>query len=125
AIGQTQGGLNQLDATNPLSEIFAENGQAQGAIGQTQGGLNQLDSTNPESKIRADNSQAGRSINEVMNWLGGIPGVKTTQVIFNAVYRGFRAITGGGDGEQHGGAWNGARSLPAFARGGHNGYRLP
>ena len=123
-IWQTQGGLNQLDATNPLSQIMAENGQAQGAIGQTQGGLDRVGNTHPESKIRADNSQAQLAINAALGWLGAIPQVKTTQVIFNAVYRGFRNLMGG-DGEQHGGAWNGARSLPRFARGGHNGYRLP
>lgn len=122
-IWQTHGGLTTLDATNPLSTIMAENGQAQGAIGATQGGLDQLGATHPESKIRADNSQAGSAISQAKGWLDSIPLVKTTRVVFNAVYQGFRNLTGGG--EQHGGAWDGTRSLPRFATGGHSGYRLP
>lgn len=123
-IWQTHSGLTTLDATNPLSHIMADNGQAEGAIGESQSGLDQLDRTNPESKIRADNSQAQRAISDAAGWLNAIPNVKTTQVIFNAVYRGFRNLMGG-DGEQHGGAWNGAQALRRFATGGHSGYRLP
>src|SRR5690606_24422787 len=74
--------------------------------------------------VRVDNSQAKAGINESKSWLDSIPIVKETRVVFRAIYEGFRNLMGG-DGEQHGGAWNGARSLPAFARGGHNGYRLP
>lgn len=122
-IWQTHGGLTTLDATNPLSTIMAENGQAQGAIGATQGGLDQLGATHPESKIRADNSQAGSAISQAKGWLDSIPLVKTTRVVFSAVYQGFRNLTGGG--EQHGGAWDGTRSLRRFATGGHSGYRLP
>ena len=123
-IWQTQGGLDHLDATDPLSIIMAENGQAQGAIGESQGGLDHLGNTHPESKIRADNSQAGQAISQSKGWLDSIPGVKTVRVVFNAVYQGFRDMIGGGD-NAAGGAWDGARALPRFARGGHNGYRLP
>ena len=122
-IWQTQGGLDQLDATNPLSTIMAENGQAQGAIGESQSGLDQLGATHPESKIRADNSQAGSAISQAKGWLDSIKPVKTVQVIFNAVYQGFRDMIGGGN--YQGGAWDGTRSLARFATGGHSGYRLP
>ena len=123
ALRMTGVEIINYDAKSGTADVRVDNEQALDGVNNAWGQVDGFDAEVATADVRVDNSQAKAGISESKSWLDSIPIVKETRVIFRAIYEGFRDLVGGG--EQHGGAWNGARSLPAFARGGHNGYRLP
>ena len=123
ALRMTGVEIVNYDAKSGTADVRVDNEQALDGVNDAWGQVDGFDAEVATADVRVDNSQAKAGINESKSWLDSIPIVKETRVVFRAIYEGFRNLVGGG--EQHGGAWNGARSLPAFARGGHNGYRLP
>ena len=123
ALRMTGVEIINYDAKSGTADVKVENSQALEGVNQAWGQVDGFDVKVGTADVRVDNSQAAQGVNEAKSWIDSIPFVKETKVIFRAIYEGFRDLVGGG--EQHGGAWNGARSLKRFARGGHNGYRLP
>ena len=115
--------ITNYDASSGMADVLVDNQQALDGTNQAWGQVTEFGAVTETARVDVDNSGVIQGVNESKSWLDSIPLVKSVRVVFNAVYQGFRDMIGGG--EQHGGAWDGTRSLRQFATGGHSGYRLP
>ena len=115
--------ITNYDASSGMADVLVDNQQALDGTNQAWGQVTDFGAVTETATVNVDNSGVIQGVNESKSWLDSIPLVKSVRVVFNAVYQGFRDMIGGG--EQHGGAWDGTRSLTRFATGGHSGYRLP
>ena len=115
--------ITNYDASSGMADVLVDNQQALDGTNQAWGQVADFGAVTETATVDVENSGVIQGVNESKSWLDSIPLVKSVRVVFNAVYQGFRDMIGGG--EQHGGAWDGTRSLPRFATGGHSGYRLP
>ena len=115
--------ITNYDASSGMADVLVDNQQALDGTNQAWGQVADFGAVTETATVDVENSGVIQGVNESKSWLDSIPPLKSVRVVFNAVYQGFRDMIGGG--EQHGGAWDGTRSLPRFATGGHSGYRLP
>ena len=115
--------IKNYDASSGMADVLVDNQQALDGTNQAWGQVTDFGAVTETATVNVDNSGVIQGVNESKSWLDSIKPVKTVQVIFNAVYQGFRDMIGGGN--YQGGAWDGTRSLRKFATGGHSGYRLP
>lgn len=122
-VGQTGSWINSVNGMLGVGTTDANNAPAKDSVATTIDSIQSVNKARGEGKLEANNSQVKPSVDQAQGWINGLFG-KVVTVTFRAVYEGFRDMLGGSD-NNAGGAWDGARALPRFATGGHNGYRLP